>query len=249
MTPELYNLSWNEFETGAINTFKQLFGQTDFVDVTLVSEDLKQIKAHKVILSACSSILKKILQQNPQQQPIIYLTGVAHKEMQSMVNFMYLGQTEVEQDGLNHFMEVAAKFDVKGLSQRGKDSYENFTDQTDEKSFSNDEQNFEEYNTIGKHRMEFLRSYDTAIVNNQKEDDEHSAVKDEQFQTSDAILSCEFCDYKSGRAYSIKVHKMAKHDGVNFPCDQCEYKSTFANNLTRHKKKQHSQKDYISERY
>ena len=141
MIEEKFNLSWNEFDKGAINTFKELLGDSDFADVTLVSEDMQQIKAHKVILSACSSILKKILQQNPQQQPIIYLTGVAHKEMQSMVNFMYLGQTEVEQDGLNHFMEVAAKFDVKGLSQMGKNSYENYIDQTDEKSFSKVEQN------------------------------------------------------------------------------------------------------------
>ena len=117
MYSDKFSLSWSEFEKGASNAFRELLDEIEFVDVTLVSDDLKQIKAHKVILSACSSIFKKMLQQNPQQQPIIYLTGVAYKEMQSMVNFMYLGQTEVEQDDLNHFMEVAAKFDVKGLSQ------------------------------------------------------------------------------------------------------------------------------------
>ena len=120
MFTEKFNLSWNDFDKGAGNTFKELLGQTDFVDVTLVSDDLQQIKAHKVILSACSSIFKKMLQQKPQQQPIIYLTGVAYKEMQSLVNFMYLGQTEVDQDDLNLFMEVAARFDVKGLSQENK---------------------------------------------------------------------------------------------------------------------------------
>ena len=117
MNSETYNLSWNEFIKCASNTFKELHCETEFADVTLVSDDLKQIKAHKVILSACSSILKKILQQKPQQHPIIYLTGVGYKEMQSMVNFMYLGQTEVEQVDLNHFLEVAAKFDVIGLEQ------------------------------------------------------------------------------------------------------------------------------------
>merc|ERR1712096_605380 len=117
MYSEKFSLSWSEFEKGASNAFRELLDEIEFVDVTLVSDDLKQIKAHKAILSACSSIFKKMLQQNPQQQPIIYLTGVSFKEMQSMVNFMYLGQTEGEQDDLNHFMEVAAKFDVKGLSQ------------------------------------------------------------------------------------------------------------------------------------
>ena len=80
MYSEKFNLSWNEFENCASNTFKELLGEAAFVDVTLVSYDLQNIKAHKVILSACSSILKKIQQQNPQDHPIIYLTGVAYKE-------------------------------------------------------------------------------------------------------------------------------------------------------------------------
>ena len=115
MLSEKFNLSWNEFDNCTRNTFKDLLGELDFADVTLVSDDLQQIKAHKVILSASSSKLKKMLQQNPQQHPIIFLTGVAFNEMQAMVNFMYLGQTEVEQENLNRFMDVAAKFDVKGL--------------------------------------------------------------------------------------------------------------------------------------
>ena len=118
MFSEKFNLSWNEFENCAGNTFKELPSQPDFADVTLVADDLEQIKAHKVIISSCSSIFKKMLQQNPQKHPIIYLTGISYKAMQSMVNFMYLGQTEVNQDDLNRFMEVAAKFYVKGLSQK-----------------------------------------------------------------------------------------------------------------------------------
>ena len=73
MFSEKFNLSWNEFDNCASNTFKDLLGEVDFANVTLVSDDLQHIKAHKVILSACSTILKKILQQKNQQHPIIYL--------------------------------------------------------------------------------------------------------------------------------------------------------------------------------
>merc|ERR1712129_111317 len=120
MYSEKFNLSWNEFDNCVRNTFKDLLGEADFVDVTLVSDDLQQIKAHKIILSASSSVFKKMLKQNPQQHPIIYLSGISSMEMYSMISFIYLGQTEVEQDNLNLFMEVAAKFDVKGLNQDDK---------------------------------------------------------------------------------------------------------------------------------
>ena len=116
MKTERFNLCLDGFDSCAGNTFKELLGQTDFADVTLVSDDFKQIKAHKVILSASSSKFKAILLQSRLPDPIIYLTGVSYTEMQSMINFMYLGQTQIDQADLKHFLEIAGKFDVKGLS-------------------------------------------------------------------------------------------------------------------------------------
>ena len=37
--------------------------------------------------------------------------------MQSLVNFMYLGQTEIAQEDLDHFLQIETKFDVKGLTE------------------------------------------------------------------------------------------------------------------------------------
>merc|ERR1712202_31950 len=98
MSSEMFNLTWNDFEHCASNSFKDLLSQSDFVDVTLVSEDEQEMKAHKVVLSACSPVLKNILVRNPHQHPLIYLTGVKSQELKSLINFMYLGQAEVGQD-------------------------------------------------------------------------------------------------------------------------------------------------------
>ena len=117
---EQLNLSWNEFEKCASNTFKELLEETDFADVTLVSDDLFQIKAHKVVLSACSSVLKKILQVTPKQNPVIFLGGIPYKEMKCLIQFMYLGQTEINEDDLNIFMNAAAKLDIRGLNKEIK---------------------------------------------------------------------------------------------------------------------------------
>ena len=118
MTPEKFNLTWNDFEKCASNSFKELLGQQEFVDVTLVSEDDKQIKAHKVVLSACSPILKQVFVRNPHQHPLIFLSGVKYQELESLVNFMYLGQVEVCQNDLEIFMTSAERFQVKGLCKK-----------------------------------------------------------------------------------------------------------------------------------
>ena len=60
----MFNLSCNDFDKVSSNTLKELLGQTDFADVTLVSGDLKQIRAHKVILLSPSSFLKNKLENN-----------------------------------------------------------------------------------------------------------------------------------------------------------------------------------------
>ena len=120
MTSAKLNLTWNDFETCTSNSFRDLLGEQDFVDVTLVSEDDKQIKAHKVVLSACSPILKRILVRNPHQHPLIFLTGVKYQELESLVNFMYLGQVEVCQNDLDIFMRSAELFKVNGLFREKK---------------------------------------------------------------------------------------------------------------------------------
>jgi hypothetical protein len=240
MYPEKFNLSWNDFDKGASNTFKELLGETDFVDVTLVSDDLKQIKAHKVILSACSSIFRKMLQQNPQQQPIIYLTGVAYKEMESMIHFMYLGQTEVNQDDLNHFMEVAAKFDIKGLNQLKPPDEAIPVDHQEEKFISEKIEPNEEHFPIKKAGMDSLY-YDKDDIRNEHENilTSDDLPKPNLVKATGNLFSCEQCDYKSKQIANVTAHKNARHEGIKFPCDQCEYRSSFSNNLKRHKRNHH----------
>ena len=65
-------------------------------------------------LSASSSKFKAMLHKSGKQEPFI---EVSYFEMQTLVNCMYLGQTEIAQEDLDHFLQIEAKFDVKGLTE------------------------------------------------------------------------------------------------------------------------------------
>ena len=55
---------------------------SDFADVTLVTDDKHQIRAHRNILSACSPVFKSILQiDSNNTNPIIFLRGIQNSEM------------------------------------------------------------------------------------------------------------------------------------------------------------------------
>jgi len=118
---EKFCLRWNDFETNISVAFRELREEKDFFDVTLACED-NQIQAHKVILSACSPFFRNILRRNPHQHPLLYLKGVKYQELQSVLNFMYMGEVNVAQEELNSFLSVAEDLKVKGLTQNNAKS-------------------------------------------------------------------------------------------------------------------------------
>ena len=58
---EKYTLNWNTFTDHLRLMFKDLYEEQQHSDVTLVSDDQIQFKAHKIVLSACSPVFKKIV--------------------------------------------------------------------------------------------------------------------------------------------------------------------------------------------
>ena len=95
--------------------FRDLAQSSEYADVTLVSDDRKQIHAHKFVLSACSPVFKMMLGNNANQKPIIFLRGVNHQEIESMLQFMYLGETTIDRRRMNEFFNTAKSLEVKEL--------------------------------------------------------------------------------------------------------------------------------------
>ena len=112
-----FQLAWKEYNSCASSTFHSLYSDTDFTDVTLATDDFKQLKAHKVILSSCSSFFRRILLNNPHQNPLLFLKGVRIAQLKSVLQLIiYLGQAEVSQDDLQSFMDTAKDLEIKGLT-------------------------------------------------------------------------------------------------------------------------------------
>ena len=66
-------------------------------DVTLVSDDLKHMSAHKLILAACSPVFRNILVDDSSQNgQILYLKGISSYFINIILKFVYNGEVNVD---------------------------------------------------------------------------------------------------------------------------------------------------------
>merc|ERR1712051_238939 len=94
---------------------RNLYLEGHYADVTLVSDDQTQFKAHKMVLCASSPFFKKIIDNNPNQHPLIYLRGIQSYEIESILQFMYLGEGKCYQERMGEFIKVAKDLEVKEI--------------------------------------------------------------------------------------------------------------------------------------
>merc|ERR1719418_46895 len=121
---EKYTMHWHRYSDHLREALKDMMTSREFADVTLVTDDKQQIRAHRNILSACSPVFKNILQidsNNP--NPIIYLRGIQHSEMESIMQFIYLGETRLSGERASEFLAVSKELDIKELSSNVEINY------------------------------------------------------------------------------------------------------------------------------
>lgn len=111
-----FSLKWTNYTNHITNAFDSLRSKEDFCDVTLCVEGRK-IRAHKVLLSACSTYFKEIFKENPCQHPVIIFKNVKYDDLLSIVVYMYQGEVNIEQDALPTFLHTAEMLSVQGLTE------------------------------------------------------------------------------------------------------------------------------------
>ena len=125
---ENYNFSRSEFPLHCKTLLERVLSETEFQDVTLVSDDQQFIKAHKIILGLSSEYFREILMLQTHQQPFIVLKGITKDILESIVAFMYLGEASLPQHRVDSFVEAAKFLKIKGLIEEQENDIKEVTD-------------------------------------------------------------------------------------------------------------------------
>ena len=208
------NLNWHTFSEHLQSMFKELYRYGRHSDVTLVSEDQAQFKAHKIVLSACSRVFKKIIENNPSQHPLIYLRGIHSFEMESILQVMYLGEGRIYHDRMREFVKVAKDLEVKDIS----DGLELPSEDAKEVVKEN----------IPDEEIEEASTEETPIKT------EKTAIKQKRMLNDNKSTQCSECGAEYIQKCNMLAHYRSKHEGGKYPCNLCHYRAKKLSNLQRH---------------
>ena len=233
MTTEKLCLKWNDCKDLIQASFEELRSGNDFTDVTLACED-QSIKAHKVVLSACSPFFKNLLKAHPNPQPLIYMRGVNKSDLVALVDFIYQGEANIEQDQLESFLALAEELELAGLSEnskeeRGKEEYakEYFDkrqhradiDPNTQKDIKSEKPNFKnEANDVNLMRPIIQSGPKQAPLKDPLIRARIESMIERQY---DGSFSCIRCDFKAKKKGHMKEHTEKHIEGLEYPCNSC----------------------------
>ncbi|XP_054718002.1 protein abrupt-like [Uloborus diversus] len=109
-------LKWENHPINLLSSFKSFQSSNVLVDVTLSCEG-HSLKAHKLVLSACSPYFQSLFTENPCQHPIVFMSDMRFEIMKAIMDFIYNGEVNVAHDELSAFLKAAEALKVKKLSE------------------------------------------------------------------------------------------------------------------------------------
>ncbi|XP_067125670.1 myoneurin-like [Centruroides vittatus] len=114
MGTEQFCLRWDNHKINLLTGFDELLSNEVLVDVTLACEGLS-LKAHKIVLSACSPFFQALFIENPCKHPIVIMKDVKYTDLKAMIDFIYKGEINVTQQQLTELLKTAEILNIKGL--------------------------------------------------------------------------------------------------------------------------------------
>lgn len=117
MMPQQYCLRWKYHHSNLQTMFSQLLDRGCFCDVTLACEG-QTIKAHRVVLCACSTYFDSLLTNCcSEKDPIIIMRDAKFEDVKGLIEFMYKGEINVEHENLASLLKTAEELKIKGLAE------------------------------------------------------------------------------------------------------------------------------------
>jgi len=271
MSEHKLNITWSEFAESSARSYRKLWRDEAFTDVILATSDDHQISSHKVILSSCSPFFRNILLRNPHQKPLLYLKDVRHRELELILQFIYKGECQVEQENIEEFLAVGKTLKINGLKDQedAEDVKEVVEVNTDVKEEPVElDTNGVKYNytceTIvfpstdsGPEQQELCCDYCYFTTSRQSHLRRHKAevheVEEEpqegRRRSRNKKYHCDLCGFKAARLRLLKHHKVSCHEADKpYPCDRCDYQALSAHILKIHKTSKHDRVQYNCDR-
>ena len=121
--PENFRLRWNDWQHFLSGSFAEFQRAEELFDVTLAAEDGHEVRAHRLLLAACSPFFHNLFKRHGggkaalfNENMVVYLKGVSRANLEAILEFVYCGEVNVTQDRIAGFLTAAQELSIRGLT-------------------------------------------------------------------------------------------------------------------------------------
>ena len=246
-------LQWNDFRENILSAFGTLREDVDFADVSLVCEDGQQVDVHKVMLVATSPFFQNLLKRNKHAHPLVYMRGVKFETLLAIVDFLYLGETNINQEHLDSFLSIAEELQLKGLMDQNREAhsqvFKRATQIPDIKQalFQEPKKSqgivmYDEGTSRSQNKTIAQTNHFSGDLQELDEKVKSLMAKSTNYETEGWKKGyiCKVCG-KEGQSIHVQNHIESNHlEGFSVPCNLCEKTCRSRNALSKHISNDHN---------
>ena len=220
----------------------------------MVTEDQKQLQAHKIVLTACSGYFENILRNYAHPHPLLCLDEIKAIDLNYVLDYIYYGEVQMHQEHIERFMKIAQKLQLSGISDIPADFDENeknikmpilesvnssIQEEIPEESYDLSYGEFQpainkkKIDLYDRQRLTFHVSPENKA--NFESLEELDIYIDSQFIKTEGGNMCNFCQKISRKVNHIKEHIETHIKGMSFICNVCENVTRTRNGFRKHK--------------
>ena len=257
---EKFCLKWNDYQSNWNDALNELRKDTDFADVTLISDDKEKFSAHKILLSSCSNMFKFILKSNAHGNPLLYLGGVSSTNLGFILDYIYHGEVNIYQEQLDSFLDSAQKLEIEGLLGDRQESPENINTGQNMYQEPNEGRYTEQAQELKTEDKSVLRMDDDDIPLHPRRQYSKAYTKDlakfdvrsmtsneidtkmrELYEKVDGVWRCLVCDHTNTgtKSSNIRMHVETHLDGLSYTCKLCNKEFRCRKGLNNHNTSSH----------
>ena len=252
-----YNMHWDGYTEHFRSMMKQMLVSKENSDITFVCDELQTVKAHKNILGASSPAFQRMFGLYQGKEMFLYMRGIKHHIMESILEFIYLGEVKFSEDCVEDFVEIARSLEITGLHETIKSNHEAEERQVDEiakyvsckteQEESNENDNTSIYagatlSEDGNNKTDLEKTAAAKQIPMAKTRGKREPISQLSHSPTNSAHTCKSCGKMFAESSSLSRHKKSIHDGVKYPCKYCEYQATIKQNLDRHVAVKHTSK-------
>ena len=249
-------LKANNLHENVFKSLNSMLSSGCCTDVILVAENSVQVKVHKFMLAAASSYFREIFDfsvswQN-QQPVIVVFSHISSDILESIVNFIYKGVAEVEEEKLTRFLEAAFQLRLDTMVNSENSIQSKLVTEI---SSSSNRHEPEQVNLLDEaiSSSSFVQSGDSSnfIPESEAEDKQFSAEPSFKAISTESTAESDFICHSCGKCFKSLlrlrdhfycIHKHEEPTSKSIKCDVPGCFKTFKSKslLSKHAKKVHS---------